>query len=213
MGKSKRDPNEWIRELSREEFVNGIREVFDFLCREFTFSQPRIEQSPLTLILSYRAKRIAIEVVVDFRDLAVEVALVRLRNGERPEGWKIDKQGQQFMLRLYEARWARRVPSAKIAIPSDASPQTTLRLWLESEMVYLRHHFPDLLGDSDVFFDELNRAQKEHDEEQGYADASVQAGEAFHLKNYAEVVRLLTPFLYRLTPVQKKTLEYAARHV
>lgn len=149
--------NTWIDRLSPAEFVCRIREVFDFLCRNHGFSEPIVRQTSLTLRLSYQASRVAVEVSVDFRDRAVEVSLVRLLNGKRPDGWQIDASGRQFMTRLYEAAWFRKIPNPKVTVPLDSSAQNTLRLWLEVWAEQLRVYFADVLADSDAFFNELNK--------------------------------------------------------
>ncbi len=153
------DPNAWIAKIPRGDFPRAIQEVFDFLCRDFGFREPVTEQTSLTLCLSYRAQRVAVEVDVDFRDLAVEVALVWLLDGQRPDGWKVDAQGRQFMIRLFEAEWLRKVPSPRVTIDASASPQVTLRLWLEAWAEQLRVQFADVLADTDILFQDLNRAR------------------------------------------------------
>jgi hypothetical protein len=118
-------------------------------------------QTSLTLCLSYRARRVAVEVAVDFRDRAVEVALVWLLDGERPDGWAIDAQGRRFMVRIYEAARFRRVPNPRVAVPADATPKSTSRLWLEAWAEQFRVHFADVLADTDTLFHDLNRAGKQ----------------------------------------------------
>jgi hypothetical protein len=154
------DPSVWLEKILPEEFPGAIREVFDFLCRDHGFREPLIERTPLTLCLSYRARRVAVEVDAEFRDRAVEVALVWLPEGKRPDGWKIDGAGRQIMIRLFEAEWHRKVPSAKVAIPDHAAPRDKLRMWLEAWAEQLRVHFADVLADSDALFVELNRARR-----------------------------------------------------
>lgn len=154
------DHNAWMRKMPSGDFPHAIREVFDFLCRDYGFQEPVIKQTSLTLCLSYRARKCAVEVMVDFRDLAIEVALVWLLDGQRPVGWQIDSQGRQFMERLYAASRFRKVPNPRVTIPADASPQSTLRLWLEAWAEHLRVHFSDVLSDNDTLFHELNRGKK-----------------------------------------------------
>lgn len=145
--------------MPRADFPRAIREVFDFLCRDYGFREPAATQTSLTLCLSYRAQRVAVEVAVDFRDRAVEVALVWLLDGKRPDGWAIDAQGRQFMVRTYEAAKFRKVPDPRVTIPADAAPHATLRLWLEAWAEQLRGHFADVLADTGTFFHDLNRAR------------------------------------------------------
>lgn len=154
------DPNAWMDKMPSADFPRAIREVFDFLCRDFGFREPVVAQTSLTLCLSYRAHQVAVEVAVDFRDRAVEVALVWLLDGQRPDGWAIDLQGRQFMVRIHEAARFRRVPNPRVAVPADATPQSTLRLWLEAWVEQLRVHFADVLADTDTLFRDLNRARR-----------------------------------------------------
>lgn len=155
------DPNAWMDKMPAGDFPNAIREVFDFLCRNYGFRSPVIEQTNLTLRLSYRARRVAVEVAVDFRDREVEVALVWLPEGQRPAGWAIDAQGRQFMVRIYEAARFRGLPNPRVTVPADASPQATLRLWLEAWAEQLRVYFADVLVDTDTIFHDLNRARRQ----------------------------------------------------
>ena len=155
------DPNAWMDKMPSAEFPGAIRQVFDFLCRDYSFHEPMIAQTSLSLRLSYRANHVAVEVDVDFRDRAVEVALVWLLDGKRPDGWKIDSSGRQFMIRLFEAAWHRKVSNPRVAIPPDSSPQSILQLQLEAWAEQLRVHFGDVLADSDSLFLELDR-QKRH---------------------------------------------------
>lgn len=155
------DPNAWINKMPSADFPRAIREVFDFLCRDFGFGEPVSAQTSLTLCLSYRAQWVAVEVAVDFRDRAVEVALVWLLDGQRPDGWAIDSQGRQFMVRIYEAARFRKAPNPRVTVPTDASPQATLRLWLEAWAEQLRVHFADVLADTDTLFHDLNRARRQ----------------------------------------------------
>jgi hypothetical protein len=155
------NPNSWMREMQPEDFPGAIRDVFDFLCREHGFREPVVEQTPLTLSLSYLARHVAIDVVVDFRDRVVEVALVSLSDGKRPDGWKIDATGRQFMIRLYEAAWHRKLPNPRVTVPADCLPQSALRLWLEAWANQIRIQFADVLADSDALFHELNEARRQ----------------------------------------------------
>jgi hypothetical protein len=157
----KTDPNAWMDNLSVSDFDSTVREVFGFLCRDHKFGEPTIDNSSLWMVRSYRAHRIAVEISFDQRDRAIEVALVSLIEGNRPNGWKIDTSGRQVMIRLYEAAWHRKVPNPRVAIPRHASPQRTLRLWLEAWAEQLRVHFADVLADSDALFEELNGLRKQ----------------------------------------------------
>ena len=158
--KRAKNPNAWMTELEPTEFMRAIREAFDFLCRDHGFHQPVFQQAAFSVCLSYRAKRVAVEVVGDMRDLVMEVALVRLTAGQRPFGWTFDENGRQFMVRLYAAAWFRKVPNPKVIVPRDASPEATLSLWLAAQVNQLRANFADVLADSDRLFDELNQRNK-----------------------------------------------------
>ncbi len=150
----------WIQKIPSTEFPSAIRRVFDFLCCDYGFHEPVIEQTSLTLQLSYHANHVAVEVHVEFRE-SIEVALVRLSNGKRPEGWQIDSSGRQFMTRLYEAAWHRKTPNPEFAVPPDSSAQEILNLWLQAWAEQLRLQFADVLTDSDELFQELNSQRQQ----------------------------------------------------
>jgi hypothetical protein len=99
--------------------------------------------------------------LVDRKDGAVEVCLVRLEDGTRPNTWKIDSKGQLVMVRLFEACWHRRVPSLHANIPPGTPGRQQVESLLAAERETLRRHFDDVLHDSDALFVEVNEKRIE----------------------------------------------------
>ena len=152
----------WVETVECSEIPTLLRDAFDFLVAEFGFSPP-VEDHVGSIVykLSYRRKNIAIEPVVDRKDTAVEVAIVRLENGVRPDTWKIDSKGQLVMVRLYEACWHRKVPSPRASIPAGSPGREQLESLLAAEKETLRRYFDDVIHDSDTLFVELNDKRSE----------------------------------------------------
>jgi hypothetical protein len=152
----------WVEAVESSEIPALIRHAFDFLVPEFGFSLPVADHiGSAVYTFSYRRKNIAIEPLVDRREGDVEVSLVRLENGVRPDTWKIDSKGQLVMVKLFEACWHRKVPSPHASIPANSSGRQQLQLLLAAERETLRNHFDDILHDSDDLFSELNEKRRE----------------------------------------------------
>ena len=151
----------WAESVEYSEIPALVRDSFDFLASEFHFSPPVADHiDSIVYKFSYRGKKVANEPMVDRKDGAVEVCLVRLDDGVRPDVWKIDAKGQLIMVRLYEACWHRKVPSPRANIPAGTPGRQQLELLLAAEEETLRQHFDDILHDSDALFLELNEELK-----------------------------------------------------
>ena len=130
--------HDWIEEVSPEDVRKMIERTFAFLVTDHSF-QPPVDTSINTMViaLSYSGANLAIEPLVDRKDCFVETSIVRLDDGSRPEGWKIDSNGEQFMTRLFEAAWDRDVKSSLCKSAPD-SPEATLQSLLDAEVTLLQ---------------------------------------------------------------------------
>lgn len=202
----------WADTLPWSEIPGLVKLEFDFLVSTYSF-QPAVENDIGTIAYtaSYRATRVAIEPTVDRKDVAVDVCLVRLDRGERPEGWQLDARGHLIMVRLFEACWHRKVPSPRVAPHGPLSPREQLRALLRAEAATLKNHFVDILQDSDVLFAEMEE-QRLRDRTKRAEEAFFSAAEElFRKRQFADFVRHFKSCSFVLTPLWEKRLEYARK--
>lgn len=201
----------WADVLSSE-IPALIKLEFDFLVSDYSF-RPAVEEDlgTISYSASYRAANVAIEPVVDRKDVAVDVCLVRLDRGERPQGWQIDARGRLIMVRLFEACWHRKVPSPRVAPHGPLSPQEQLRALLRAEATTLKNHFVDILRDSDALFVEMEeqrqQARRIRTEKEFFSSAEA----LFRNKKFAEFLTHFKNCPYELSPLWEKRLDYAGK--
>lgn len=202
----------WADALQWSEIPGLVKLEFDFLVSDYSF-QPAVEEDLGTIAYtaSYRAANIAIEPAVDRKDVAVEVRLVRLDRGERPQAWQIDARGRLVMVRLFEACWHRKVPSPKVAPDGLLSPQDQLRALLRAEATTLKNHFLDILRDSDVLFVEMEEQRLQARRIRTEKEFFLEAEGLFRKKQFAGFVRHFKSCTYELTPLWEKRLDYARK--
>lgn len=202
----------WAEALQWSEIPGLVKLEFDFLVSDYSF-QPAVDEDLGTLAYtaSYRAANIVIEPVVDRKDVAVEVCLVRLDRGERPQGWQIDAHGRLIMVRLFEACWHRKVPSPRVAPNGPLSPQDQLRALLHAEATTLKNYFVDILRDSDVLFVEMKEQRQQVRRIRTEKDFLSSAEALFRNKQFAEFVTHFKNCPYELTPLWEKRLDYARK--
>jgi hypothetical protein len=202
----------WADTLQWSKIPGLVKLEFDFLVSNYSF-QPAVEEDLGTIayIASYRAANIAIEPAVDRKDVAVEVCLVRLDRGERPQAWKIDARGRLVMVRLFEACWHRKVPTPRAALNGLLSPEEQLRALLRAEATTLKNHFADILRDSDVLFVEMEEQRQQVQRVRTEKDFFSSAEALFRNKQFAEFVTHFKNCPYELTPLWEKRLEYAQK--
>ncbi|HEU0006617.1 MAG TPA: hypothetical protein VFS12_11555 [Terriglobia bacterium] len=202
----------WADALQWSEIPGLVKLEFDFLVSDYSF-HPAVEEDLGTIAYtaSYRAANIAIEPVVDRKDVAVEVCLVRLDRGERPQAWKIDARGRLVMVRLFEACWHRKVPSPRVTPNGPLSPHEQLRALLRAEATTLKDHFVDILQDSDVLFVEMEEQRQQVQRARTRKDFFSSAEALFRHKQFAEFVTRFKNCPYELTLLWEKRLEYARK--
>jgi len=202
----------WAETLQWSEIPGLVKLEFDFLVSDYSF-QPAVEEDLGTIAYtaSYRAANIAVEPVVDRKDVAVEVCLVRLDRGERPQGWQLDAGGRLIMVRLFEACWHRKVPSPRVAPNGLLSPPNQLRALLRAEATTLTDHFVDILQDSDVLFVEMEEQRQQIQRARTEKDFFSSAEALFRNKQFAQFVAHFKNCPYEFTPLWEKRLEYAQK--
>ena len=202
----------WADALQWSEIPGLVKLEFDFLVSDYSF-RPPVEEDFATIAYtaSYRAANIAIEPLVDRKDVAVEVCLVRLDRGERPQGWQTDARGRLIMVRLFEACWHRKVPSPRVAPHGPLSPQEQLRALLRAEATTLKSHFVDILRDSDVLFVEMEEQRRQARRIRTEKEFFSSAEALFRNKQFAEFVTHFKSCPYELTPLWVKRLDYARK--
>jgi hypothetical protein len=203
--------DKWVDEVSPEEIRTMIERTFAFLVREYTFQPPKDSSiSTIVISLRYCGRKIAIEPSVDRKDQFVETYIVQLKNGERPQGWKLDDSGHQFMTRLFEAAWDRGVPRhERKAAP--ASPHEYLQTLLDDEADLLRQAFPDFLGDDDGYFRELNLRNTEKALARAENIFFSKAEELFQARQFRDLMSHLSRSDFKLSKVWEARLNYARK--
>lgn len=191
----------WAEALQWSEIPGLVKLEFDFLVSDYSF-QPAVDEDLGTIVYtaSYQAN-IAIEPVVDRKDVAVEVCLVQLDRGERPQAWKIDAHGRLVMVRLFEACWHRKVPSPKVASYGLLSPQDQLRTLLRAEATTLTNHFIDILQGSAMLFVEMEEQRRQARNMRAEKEFFLEAERLFRKKQFADFVRQFMGCAYELTPL------------
>jgi hypothetical protein len=71
----------------RKELESYVLEVYSFLQKEFGLSKPKIKRESWNTTISYLAKEIALEIVLDWYDMDVFILVTKLENGKLPGGY------------------------------------------------------------------------------------------------------------------------------
>ena len=201
--------HDWVDGVDPEEVRKMIERTFAFLVSEFSFRPPE-DQSINTMViaLSYSRNHLAIEPLVDRKDRFVEICVVRLNGGERPEGWKIDNKGDQFMTRLFEAAWDRGLKRSDPPSP-PTSPQEALQALLDEEVSMLRTGFPDFLDDDAHYFGALNDRRRSDARLKAERDFFAEAERLFRAKDYRALNEFMRTTEYTLSDLWQARLTYA----
>ncbi len=188
-----------------------IESTFAFLVKDYSFLPPKDRSiSTMVISLSYCGRKIVIEPLVDRKDQFVETCIVQLKDGERPQGWKLDDNDHQFMTRLFEAAWDRGVNRLeRKAVP--ASPREYLQSLLDDEADLLRQAFPDFLGDDDGYFRELNLRNAEKASARAENMFFSKAEELFQAHEFRDLMSHLSRSDFKLSKVWEARLKYARK--
>jgi hypothetical protein len=204
--------DDWVNGVTPDDVRKMIERTFAFLVSDHSFREP-VDCSINTMViaLSYAGNTLSIEPHVDRRDCFVETCIVRLESGSRPEGWKIDEEGQQFMQRLFEAAWDRDVKRADTKHSSN-SPEEKLQSLLDAEVAMLRQSFPDFLADDGSYFKELNLRRSAEAAIKAENDFFAVAEELFKTKDFAGLTARLSSTSYTLSKLWQARLAYARKN-
>lgn len=204
-------PHEWVDGVQPDEVRGMIERTFGFLETEYGFEKP-VDRSISTMViaLSYRGQRIAIEPLVDRKDCFVEICIVQLKDGKRPEGWKVDDKGHQFMTRLFEAAWDRGVRRIR-AKNVLGSPHEQLQSLLDQEVAMLREGFKDFLADDDRHFADLNLKNAQYACKKAEKDFFARAEELYRDKQFSGLASHLSQTEYSLSKLWEARLTYAKK--
>ncbi len=209
---SKRNRLTWFNDLHWSEIPRLIRLEFDFLVSDYSFKLAVEEHiNVISYSAIYQKDKVAISPVVDRKDATVALQLGRLKDGVRPQEWKIDDQGYLIMVRLFEACLYRKVPSHKADFNSQLSPEDQLRVLLRAEATTLKEHFTDILQDSDLLFVEMNEQLRENEIARAKTDFFSSAEASFKSKQYTQLLNHFKNCTYELTPLWEKRLDYAQK--
>ena len=201
----------WVDEVSPEEIRAMIERTFAFLVKNYSFQPPKdCSISTMVISQSYCGRNIAIETSVDRKDQFIETYIDQLKDGERPQGWKFDNRGHQFMIRLFEAVRDRGVNRhERKAVP--ASPREYLQTLLDDEADLLRQAFPDFLGDDDGYFRELNLRNAEKASVRAETMFFSTAEELFLAREFRDLISHLSGSDFNLSKEWEARLNYAKK--
>lgn len=205
--------DKWVTEVSPAEIREMIESTFEFLVKDHSFQRPKDHSiSTMVISLSYCRNKIAIEPSVDRKDQFIETHIFQLKNGSRPQGWKIDENGHQFMTRLFEAAWDRSVKRQERKI-APATPHEYLQSLLEDEAEMLRQAFPDFLRDDDSYFYELNLHRAEKNLAKSESTFFEKAEELYQAHQFRDLMTHLTRSDFKLSKVWEARLKFAKNKI
>lgn len=209
---AKLNPHKWVDGVQPDEVRGMIERAFGFLEKEHGFEMP-VDRSISTMViaLSYRGQRIAIEPLVDRKDCFVETCIVQLKDGKRPEGWKFDDEGRQFMTRLFEAAWDRGVSSIRDK-KTLTSPHEQLQSLLNQEIALLKEGFNDFLADDDRYFADLNLKNAQNVVKRAEKEFFAKAEELYKEKQFSSLASHLSQTKYSLSKLWDARLTYAKKN-
>lgn len=92
--------------ISQNDIANYMINEYAFLPKEYGFYGPIIKEESWSTRVAYQKNGIAIEVKLDFRELAVYLFVIRLENGELPKGYYLTagKKSRIYLLQLISDR-------------------------------------------------------------------------------------------------------------
>lgn len=209
---------DWLVGVSVDDALETIGQTFTFLVDDFSFQEPiDCSINSMVVALRYSAFNIAIQPVVDRKDGFVYTNIIRLVEGQCPAGWQIDQQGNQFMVRLFEATQFKaswdRGNEWQYRFEPEISPNGYLQVLLEAEAKTLRDAFPEFLADDPSFFDQLNAKRSADAAAEAERDFFAVADKYFSSKDYSHLVRHLENSKYPLNVLWQKRLNYARKSI
>jgi hypothetical protein len=203
--------DKWVDEVKPEEIRTMLESTFAFLVQDYSFQPPKdLSISTIVISLSYCGRKIAIEPSVDRKDQFVETYIIQLKDGARPQGWKLDDSGHQFMTRLFEAVWDRGVKRHERKT-APASPREYLQSLLDDEAELLRQAFPDFLADDDGYFSELDLRNAKKASARAEKLFFSKAEELFQAHAFRALVSHLSSSKYEISKVWDARLKYAKK--
>jgi len=196
---------------TQEQFQKTAREAFDFLLRDYGFRETPAEYDD-PFGVQYQNRHCRVQVTGRSFGFALDVGVVRLDYDVKKDPfvgvyplWCILKLRNP---ELYDKRF------------SHTSGQLKM---LRMDACALREYCQDLLvGDFSIeeqistllrkTWEESKEEERKQEIRWRYEQATAAANEAFHRKEYAEVIKQLESVKDHLTPSQLKKLSYAHKH-
>jgi len=147
--------------LTYKRFLVECNNALGFLTRDYGFSQPTIEIDPKAnfLYITFFKSEIAIECIYDEREDVVELKIVKLINGEKPDIYRVNDKGDVYREHLTEILMHRGIRDLKFESPTNdrhlPRQQAYFRKALFGYARLLTKYCPDILNGSSQLFADL----------------------------------------------------------
>ena len=140
-------------------FVEQVNCSLGFLSERYGFSEPeaQLDRRAAAVTVTFVKGGIAIEATYDLREGDVELKMVRLEDGRKPDGYHVDRQGRRFRANLVEILMDRGVRNFGLRRPEigEESRDQRLKRLLDRYASLLESHGHDILAGSAAAFDSL----------------------------------------------------------
>ena len=143
--------------VNQVEFLRECDRAFGFLVEEFDFHKELSTAEPGLTRVDYVKDGVAVECVLEARDLDVSVKIVRCSHGQLPTAFRIDETGvlvREYLTQLLLRRGIRDIGFPRLDhTPRVLSFQQRCRRALEGYAAMLRKHARDVLEGSSSILD------------------------------------------------------------
>lgn len=134
-----------------DSFIEEAARALGFLCDRYGFSVPstEIDRRATTVTMTFTKGSVAIEAIHDLREGDVEVKIVQLENGHKPEGYQVDHRGRRCRASLVEILMKRGVRNFGLKQPERGEvPKQRFSRLLSRYAYLLQEHAADILSGS-----------------------------------------------------------------
>lgn len=143
-------------------FRHNVEEIFAFLVAEHGFQGPLFDYDPKTFhaTMQYVGKNIAIQCLLDVRDMDVSCKVAKMVNGTVTQDYAVNSQGQRVRDDIY-CLFRDRGIRAKLFRGGGGCADFCegMPITLEDYAIMLTKYGQDILEDSPHVFDGINRNQ------------------------------------------------------
>ena len=133
-----------------EYFLDQVSNAFAFLVSEFGFSSPQLEinEDIHFAFVIFKAKNLAIELILDEKESDVTCKISRMINGKRTSDYAVDRSGSRVREHLSSLMRRRGINDPLFRKVTDLSLDEQIPVILEDFVQMLRKYGQDVLCDS-----------------------------------------------------------------